>query len=132
PLRNDLSALKHISPRITVEAAAQLTDKQRFATPYKWLIVGIGAAAMAFSACWLPMPRFDLRFLLLAAVMMLVSSRFAIQIPRVNTAVTVSDTFIFLVLLLYGGFAGILVAAAEGLFSGLRISKTPRVVAFNS
>ena len=115
-----------------MQAAAQLTDKQRFATPYKWLIVVIGAAAMAFSACWLPMPRFDLRFVLLAAVMMLVSSRFAIQIPRVNTAITVSDTFIFLVLLLYGGFAGILVAAAEGLFSGLRISKTPRVVAFNS
>src|SRR5712692_764529 len=78
------------------------------------------------------MPRFDLRFLLLTVVMMLVSSRFAIQIPRVNTAVTVSDTFIFLVLLLYGGLAGIFVAAAEGLFSGLRISKTPLVVAFNS
>ena len=35
-------------------------------------------------------------------------------------------------MLLYGGLAGILLAAAEGLFSGLRISKTPLVVAFNS
>lgn len=115
-----------------METAIQLTGRQRFANPYKWLIVVLGAAAMAFSTYWLPMPHFDLRFLLLAAVMMLVSSRFAIQIPRVNTAITVSDTFIFLVLLIYGGFAGILVAAAEGLFSGLRINKRPLVVAFNS
>src|SRR5207244_11563330 len=57
---------------------------------------------------------------------------------RVNTNVTVSDTFIFLVLLLYGGFAGILLAAAEGFCSGLRVSKGLRpykkilITAFNS
>src|SRR5712692_7914053 len=112
--------------------AAQIANHHRVANLYKWLIVAIGVATMAFSAWWLPLPKFDLRFLLLTAVMMLVSSRFSVQIPRVNTNVTVSDTFIFLVLLLYGGLAGILVAAAEGLFSGLRISKTPRVIAFNS
>jgi diguanylate cyclase (GGDEF)-like protein len=87
---------------------------------------------LVFSAYWLPAPRFDLRFFLLATVMMLVCSRFAIQIPRANTAITVSDSFIFLVLLLYGGLAGILVATAEGFFSGRRISKTPLVIAFNT
>jgi len=112
--------------------AAQIANHHRVANLYKWLVVAIGVATMAFSAWWLPLPKFDLRFLLLATVMMLVSSRFSVQIPRVNTNVTVSDTFIFLVLLLYGGMAGILVAAIEGLFSGLRISKTPRVIAFNS
>jgi uncharacterized membrane protein len=59
-------------------------------------------------------------------------SRFAVQIPHVNTNVTISDAFIFLVMLLYGGLAGMLLAAVEGLFSGLRISKRPLVVAFNS
>ncbi|MFS8084005.1 MAG: putative bifunctional diguanylate cyclase/phosphodiesterase [Acidobacteriota bacterium] len=78
------------------------------------------------------MPRVDLRLALLAGVTLLLSARASIRIPQVNANVTVSDTFIFLVLLLYGGFAGIIVAAAEGLFSGLRISKTPLVVAFNS
>src|ERR1700687_2071707 len=125
--------VKSLSPKTKiVEATAQLTSQRNIANQYKWLIVVLGAAAMAFAAVWLPRPQFDLRFLLLATVMMLVSSRFSVQIPRVNTNVTVSDTFIFLVLLLYGGFAAILVAAAEGLFSGLRISKTPRIVAFNS
>lgn len=102
------------------------------AIAYQRLIVILGAAALLFSVYWLPMPRFDLRFFLLSLVMMLVCSRFAIQLPRANTAITVSDTFIFLILLLYGGLAGILVATAEGFFSGLRISKTPRVIAFNS
>jgi diguanylate cyclase (GGDEF)-like protein len=96
------------------------------------MIVVLGAIALLVSIYWLPVPRLDFRFLLLSLVMILVCSRFAIQIPRANTAITVSDTFIFLVLLLYGGVAGIIVSTTEGFFSGLRISKTPRVVAFNS
>ena len=87
---------------------------------------------MIASVLWLPVPKFDWRFLILASIMVVVSARFSVQIPRVNTNITISDTFIFLVLLLYGGLAGILLAAVEGLFSGLRISKTPRVIAFNS
>jgi diguanylate cyclase (GGDEF)-like protein len=100
--------------------------------------VALGAVALGFSLQSLPMPRFDLRIMLLTAVMMLVSSRFSVQIPRVNTSVTVSDTFIFLVLLLYGGLAGIMLAGVEGLFSGLHVSKGLRasrkilIVSFNS
>jgi diguanylate cyclase (GGDEF)-like protein len=127
-----------------VDTAIQLTtpqlaaNTQRFANSYRWLIVVLGVIALAFSTFLLPMPRLDLRFLVLAAVMMLVSSYFSVQIPRVNTNVTVSDTFIFLVLLLYGGFPGILLAAAEGLCSGMRVSKGLRpgkkilIVAFNA
>ncbi len=87
---------------------------------------------MAYSAFWLPMPQLDLRFLVLAAAMMLISSRLAIQIPRINTNITVSDTFIFLVLLLYGGLAGVLLAVADGVFGALRISRKPITILFNS
>jgi len=115
-----------------VDQPTQLAGRQRYTNAYKWLIATIGVATLAFSAYWLPVPRLDVRFTLLAAVMMIVSSRLSVQIPRVNTNVTVSDTFIFLVLLLYGGFAGVILAAIEGLFSGLRISKKPVTVLFNS
>jgi diguanylate cyclase (GGDEF)-like protein len=121
-----------------VEATIHITSKQRLADTYKWVVVAVGAVAVVYSAYLLPVPRFDLRFLLLTSVMMLVSSRFSVQIPRVNTNVTVSDAFIFLVLLLYGGFAGIMLSAIEGLFSGLRISNGLRagkkilIVLFNS
>jgi diguanylate cyclase (GGDEF)-like protein len=100
--------------------------------------VALGAVALGFAVHSLPMPRFDFRLMLLTAVMMLVSSRFSVQIPRVNTSVTVSDTFIFLVLLLYGGLAGIMLAGVEGLCSGLHLGKGLRtgkkilIVSFNS
>jgi diguanylate cyclase (GGDEF)-like protein len=110
----------------------QKTIQHRLAIPYRWLIVVLGVLTLAGSAILLPKPHFDLRLFLLAAATLVISSRAAIKIPRINANVTVSDSFIFLVLLLYGGFAGILVAAAEGLVSGLRISKKPLVVAFNS
>src|SRR5438046_2360245 len=116
----------------TMEATAQISTRPRFLDWYRWLIVLVGVIALAYSIALLPVPKFDWRFLILTATMMLVSSRLSVQIPRVNTNITVSDTFIFLVLLLYGGLAGILVAAVEGLFSGLRISKRPLVIAFNS
>ena len=96
------------------------------------MIVAAGAICLSLSPSWLPAPNFDWRFLVLAVAMVAVSSRFSVQIPRVNTNITISDSFIFLVLLLYGGLAGILLAAVEGLFSGWRISKRPLVVAFNS
>ena len=90
-----------------METAVQSIGKQRLTKGYLWTIVAAGAVAFAYSAYWLPMPRIDLRFMMLTGIMMFVSSRLSVQIPRVNTNVTVSDTFIFLVLLVYGGFAGI-------------------------
>ena len=115
-----------------MEATAQISTRPRLLDWYRWLIVLVGLVAFISSTALLPAPTFDWRFLILTATMMLVSSRLSVRIPRVNTNITVSDTFIFLVLLLYGGLAGILVAALEGLFSGLRISKRPLVIAFNS
>jgi hypothetical protein len=84
-----------------VVTTLQLTDSQRLITPYRWLIVALGAAVLVVSSLRLPLTSIDVRFLLLGALTILVSSRAAIRIPRVNANVTVSDTFIFLVLLLY-------------------------------
>jgi diguanylate cyclase (GGDEF)-like protein len=96
--------------------------------PYRRIIAGLGVLVCVFSASRLPLDRIDMRFLLLAVMTVIVSSRIAVQIPRFDTNVTVSDTFIFLAILLYGGEAGIMLAAAEGLCSGIRISKSKSAV----
>jgi len=114
-----------------MDTVMQTAGRTRAATFFKYSIIICGAAALVSAPMWLPMPHFDLRFMLLAAVTILVSSRFAVQIPRVNTNVTVSDTFIFLVLLLYGGLAGLLLALADGLFGALRIRGKLLTVLFN-
>ena len=108
------------------------TSNPTLSNVYRWFVVLCGGTALIYGGLNWPLPKLDLRFLLLAGITMIVSSRFAVRIPRANTNVTVSDTFIFLAMLVYGGFAGVFIAAAEGLFSGIRISKTPLVVAFNS
>ena len=106
--------------------------RKRYSKPFIWLTSAVGLGVCTFSACNLPAGRLDLRFALLAAVTVVISTRISIQIPRINTNTTVADTFIFLTMLLYGGDAAVLVAAAEGLSSGLRISRTPRIIAFAS
>jgi diguanylate cyclase (GGDEF)-like protein len=99
---------------------------------YMWSVILLGGVMIIAAAGRLPWSTLGLRFLVLACITVVISARFSVRIPRANTNVTVSDTFIFLVMLLYGGPAAILVAATEGFTSGLRISKTPRTIFFNS
>ena len=92
-------------------------DKQRLAKPLMWSLIGIGAVACLFSAFHLPLKQFDLRFLLLASVTIGISSRVSVQIPHFTSQISVSDTFIFLTLLLYDGETAILLAAIEAFLS---------------
>lgn len=107
-------------------------SKPQFTQPYKWVVVVIGALLSCLAAINLATSNVDWRIFLLGLMTVIISSRLAVQIPRVNTNVTVSDTFIFLAILLYGGPAAILLASAEGLCSGYRISKKPVTFLFNS
>ena len=106
--------------------------KQRYAKPFQQLVVAIGAGVVFLSAYYLPAGRLDWRFILLACITVVVSSRIAVKIPRVNTNITVSDTFIFLALLIYGGETAVLLAAAEGVGSGLRISNKRLTILFSA
>src|SRR2546421_11156099 len=107
-------------------------SRQRFTIPYMWLIISAGAAASLFAAVRLPSAHLDLRFLLLAFITLMLGSRLSVQIPRLSSHISVSDTLIFLTMLLYGGEAEILLAAAEGLCSSLRFSKKAMTIMFNS
>src|SRR5215213_6275858 len=99
---------------------------------YMWLVVASGGVIVVYSARNLPYPQLDSRFLLLFLLTVLISSRIAIKVPRVNTTITVADTFIFLTFLLYGPEAAVIVAAADGVSSGLRISRRWITVLFNA
>jgi signal transduction histidine kinase/ActR/RegA family two-component response regulator len=96
-----------------------------------WAVVALGAGALLFSAAALPVARLDLRFLLLG-VLVCVSSHVAVRIPRVSGRITVSDTLIFLTMLLYGGAAAVLLSALEGVYASLRISRRPLTIFFNA
>ena len=106
--------------------------RQRFVAPYMWGVIVIGAATLLFSLYRFPFERLNLPFLILALLVVAVSSSVVIRIPLVSGGITVSDTFIFLTMLLYGGEPAVLLAVADGLCASLRISRKPRTILFNS
>ena len=106
--------------------------KQRFINRYMWLVVAAGVTIFVYSVFNLPYPKLDFRFCLLFLLTVVISSRIAIKVPRVNTTITVADSFVFLTLLLYGPEAAVVVAAADGLSAGRHLSKRWITVLFNA
>lgn len=115
-----------------MESVSQISDRQRVTKAYQWLVIAIGALVFLDEAPRFQTQRIDLQFLLIAIFTVAVSSRVAVKIPRFNTSVTISDTFIFLVLLVYGGEAAILLAFADGLIIGARAGKKSRTILFSA
>src|SRR3979409_1731882 len=98
--------------------------------PFKVFLGAItiaGLAVILFSIQHLSLAQLDWRFLILAVISVGVCSRFGVALPRVNAQITVGDTLIFFAMLLYGGEAATLLAAAEGLALSLRVSRKWRV-----
>ena len=107
-------------------------ERRKLLNRYMWLVVAVGSAIFCYSVQNLPYKQLDFRFLLLFLLTVVVSSRIAIKVPRVNTTITVADTFLFLTFLLYGPEAAVIVAAADGLSSGLHLSRRWSTVLFNA
>ncbi|HYE16493.1 MAG TPA: ATP-binding protein [Pyrinomonadaceae bacterium] len=106
-------------------------NRARFFSLYFKTTVVLGAAVCVLSASRLTGEHLDPKLLLLAAMTIFFSSRIAIRIPNSSGHITVSDTFIFLTMLLYGGEPAVLLAAAEGAYSSSRFGNNKKTVAFN-
>ena len=107
------------------------TTRNRFFGPFLWAITGLGGLAFLYSFHQLDFQRLDSRFAILFAMTLILSSRIIVPIPRFSSQISVSDTFVFLVMLLYGGPAATIVAALEAVLSSTRFSRKTRTVAFN-
>src|SRR5215216_4054104 len=103
----------------------------KFFGPFLWVVITCGLVAFGYSALHVDFTQFDSRFAVLIAVALLLTSRITIPIPRFSSQISISDTFVFLVLLLYGGAAAVVVGALEAFVSSLRFSRRPVIVAFN-
>jgi diguanylate cyclase (GGDEF)-like protein/PAS domain S-box-containing protein len=97
--------------------------RQRLITPFVLLVVTLGAVTTGFAFLSLPYRRLDWGYLALVVILATCSSRLMVTIPGTKGEITVSDTFIFLTLLLYGGEAAILLAVLDGLLASMRVAK---------
>jgi diguanylate cyclase (GGDEF)-like protein/PAS domain S-box-containing protein len=122
----------HLCQVSLVPGRSQGMTRQGNRNLYLWSVTIAGAAIVVFSSYRLPLARLDLRFFVLAGITLLISSRITLGLPRSKGRISVSDTFIFLTLLLFGGEAAVLLAAIEAFVSSVRFSKISLVRAFNS
>ena len=102
------------------------TMANKFFGPFLWVVTGCGSLAFLYSSVQLDFGELDSRFALLVGMALLLTSRITIPIPRLSSQISVSDTFVFLVLLLYGGAAAVVVGAIEAFLSSLRFSRKRR------
>ena len=105
--------------------------ENKFFGPFLWVVVVSGSLAFIYSAFQIDLRQFDSHFAVLVAMALLLTSRITIPIPSFRSQISVSDTFVFLVLLLYGGPAAVVIGALEAVVSSLRFSKRCVIVAFN-
>jgi signal transduction histidine kinase/CheY-like chemotaxis protein len=105
--------------------------ENKFFGPFLWIVVVSGSLAFVYSAFQIDLRQFDSHFAVLVAMAFLLTSRITIPLPRFSSQISVSDTFVFLVLLLYGGPAAVVMGALEAVVSSLRFSRRLVIVAFN-
>lgn len=98
---------------------------------YMVTVLAIGLGCIAVALVNLPFYKLDLYFLVLAGSTIGLASWATVKIPRVKTHIAVSDTFVFLSLLLYGGEIAVLLAAIEACFSSWRFCRKNITIAFN-
>lgn len=111
---------------------SEKVDKQRIRSAYLFSVALIGAAVTALCAWRLPFAQLDSKFAALALITVLIGSRITIKIPGERGQIAVSDTFIFLAILLFGIEAAVVLAAAEAFCSSVRFSKKAAVLFFNA
>ncbi len=103
----------------------------KYFRPFLWVVIGCGSLVFLYSTTQIHFGQFDSRFVVLVAIALLLTSKITIPLPRLSSQISVSDTFVFLVLLLYGGAAAVIVAGLEAFLSTLHFSRRRTTIAFN-
>jgi signal transduction histidine kinase/ActR/RegA family two-component response regulator len=105
-------------------------SRSKLAGPYLWTITATGGLALLYSLHRLNPSKLD-SYLIVLFGMAVISSWIIVPIPRFSSQVSVSDTFVFLILLLYGGDAAVIVASTVAVLSSARFSRKVGTITFN-
>lgn len=96
------------------------------------IVIVAGALCVCLAALTAQWHEANIYLLFLAAFTVGIGSRMTIQIPRFKSHVSVSDTLIFVTLLLYGGGFAIILAAVEAAVSAWKFCNRKVTVVFNA
>ena len=95
---------------------------------YVAAVVALGAAAIVDCAMRLVREPVPASWLVLAALTW-ISGSFALKVPQVPASISVSETFVFMLLLLFGGPPATLTVAVDGLLTSAMRAGAPAAAA---
>jgi diguanylate cyclase (GGDEF)-like protein/PAS domain S-box-containing protein len=107
-------------------------DIRKATTSYMAAVIIGGSACVLWAASRAQINLIDVQFMFLVCFTLGLGSRISLRIPKLKSHISVSDTFIFLTLLLYGGELAILLAAVEATISSWRFCNRKITVFFNA
>jgi hypothetical protein len=77
-----------------------MSGRNRYLAPFMWTVGLAGIPVMIFAAYRLPTEHLSLQLLLLVLSTLFLASRITIKMPKFDSHISVSDTFVFLTMLL--------------------------------
>lgn len=98
---------------------------------YSWIVILLGAIALGVTLYRTDFIRLGESYFIFVLITFIFASRIMVRIPGVNGHISVSDTFVFLSILVFGGEAGILLAVLDAIPGSHRLSKTRTTFFFN-
>lgn len=98
---------------------------------YKFLLIALGAGSIGCSVWHLWHEPFNPQWIAVGIFAIVVSQIAAARIPNAGNAVTVSDTFVFLTVLLFGVYPAVIIAAAASVSDSARHVKRWLTLATN-
>ena len=99
--------------------------------PFMLSCIAAGVATLVYTIYRLNVHDLGSSYVIFSLITLLFAARIQVQIPSVKSHISVSDTFIFIAILVYGGEAGILLATLDTIFSSFKVSKTRLTYFFN-
>ncbi|MEO7658993.1 MAG: hypothetical protein ABIV48_05205, partial [Pyrinomonadaceae bacterium] len=107
-------------------------DKINKSDQYMATVIVAGMICVMIAMTNLRVEQIDVYLLVLVVFTIAVGSRITVRIPRFKSHISVSDIFIFLALLLYGGEVAVILAAVEAGASAWRFCNRKITVFFNA
>ena len=107
-------------------------ERYRFPRRLMQVVGALAAAAVLFSLYRSPIAQLGAPFLLLSLLAFLTSSHYSIPLPRGRGQISILSSFVLLAILVFGGDAGIVFAAATALCLSLSQGKDRIIVLFES
>src|SRR6476646_8906153 len=107
-------------------------SSKRISERYMWTVIAAGVVCLITAVLRAEYSRADVYLVLLAMVTVAIGPRAVIKIPRFKSHISVSDTLIFLTLLVYGGEFAVVLATIEAATSAWRFCNRKLTVFFNA